>query len=434
MFTIIGFFQILIVAIFISIVLKCEKRPQMIISKIILFSISLTVLKYLVINYLYNPGYPNSTFLFDPNDRFNDFVNMINTCKDLDPYDRSNFLPSVYFPISNLFYSVLYELSDKNLAISMIVYTILFLIALIILINKIFLVENKQFIILSILFSYPVIFSLDRMNLELFVFLLTLGFVYYYQERKFLLAVFLLSIGISMKLYPILFLIFFIKDRNFKFILLSGLMCISITIFSLFLFKGGLVVNSEKLLFNLNNFNDIYVGPSGLQHNLSLYGMIKIMVLGSLKFIFNYSNYIANSTANEILRIPYLIFVFMYFILISTLVIFIEKSFWKNIYLITSLIILLPHVSFDYKLLYIIIPLLYFLKEVFNDKYSVIYSVLFSLLMIPHSYFYLIYDISIGVFIFPLIFLVVTYIIIKENNNDIRDKYNSLFKSYKPIK
>ena len=426
MFITIGVFQILIMILFISRVIKRENSAEMIVSKIIIFSITLSVVKYLVINYLFNPGYPNSTFLYAPHDRFKDFVNMINTCKNFDPYDLSNFLPSVYFPLANLFFSLFYKLSIQNMTISVIAYVVLCIVLVVILFNKIIKSNNKLILITSLVISYPVLFSLERLNLELVVFLLTMGFVYFYNKNQFFLAVFLLSIAISMKLYPVLFLILFIKDKNYKPIYFSAFVCISLSLISLFLFNGGLIVNMHKLLFNLTKFNDIYGGLEGLQHNSTIYGMIKIMAMAVYKFIFNFNVYSANIAANEILRFPYLIFVFIYFLFVSAYIIFIEKSLWKNVFLLTSLFILLPHVSFDYKLLHMIIPLLLFLNDSHRDKYFLHYVILFSLIMIPNSYFYFFVDISLAVFIYPCVMFLFTYFIFKENKSKILGFVNAI--------
>ena len=84
-----------IIVIFITYLLKSKKRPVIIFSNTIIFATTLAILKYLLINYFYNPGYPNSTFLYNSSDRFNDFINMAETCKLLDPYNKNNFLPFI---------------------------------------------------------------------------------------------------------------------------------------------------------------------------------------------------------------------------------------------------------------------------------------------------------------------------------------------------
>jgi len=197
------------------------------------------------------------------------------------------------------------------------------------------------------------------------------------------------------------------------------------------LFKGGILINVNKLLFNLNDFNNDYDGLSGIQHNLSIYGIIKIGLLSIYKYLFIYENNIINDIVNSNLKIPYLSFVFIYFISLSAYILFIEKTFWKNIFLIISMFILLPHVSFDYKLLYIIIPIILFLQDTHLENRSTTYAILLSILMIPNTYFYFISDISIGVIINPILILTISFLIIYENKKNISLKFGEFYANFK---
>lgn len=222
-----------------------------------------------------------------------------------------------------------------------------------------------------------------------------------------------------MKLYPILFLVLFLKKKEYKPIIYAILFSFFFTFTSLILFKGGIIVNINQLLFNLNDFNNDYEGLSGIQHNSSLYGFIKITMLTIYKYVFHLDKKILNHVVNSILRVPYLTFVFIYFSFLTTYIILIERTFWKNIFLIISMIILLPHVSFDYKLLYVIISIVLFLENAHLEKKSIIYSILFALLIIPNSYIYFISDVSIGVIINPILIIIITSLIIHENKKNI---------------
>ena len=157
MFIIFGIIQIAIIIIFIAYLLKRNIKPILIFSNVIIFAITLAILKYSLINFFYNPGYPNSTFLYNPLDRFNDFVNMVETCKLLDPYNSNNFLPSVYFQFSNIFYYGFYKIAYNNMFTSMLLFIVIFLIFFFTLLNKIIYVENRSkiFLYISIFISYP---------------------------------------------------------------------------------------------------------------------------------------------------------------------------------------------------------------------------------------------------------------------------------------
>jgi hypothetical protein len=433
MFLVLGILQVVLLILFIKRLVKKNSSPIAIVSKILIFALLISVIKYFLINYFFNPGYPNSTFLFNPDDRFGDFVNMIEACKYLDPYSLLNKLPSVYFPVSNLFFYLVFALCKMDINISIIFFISLFLILLFVMLSKNINASKEQtiFFFIAILLSYPILFSIDRLNLELYLFIFTFLFIYFYNKKQYIIAVTFLSLPICMKLYPIVFLLILLKKKAYKPIIFTFILCVFITIVSLSLFKGGILINLNKLLFNLNDFNNDYEGLSGIQHNLSIYGLIKIGMLSMYKYFFNYESNIINDIVNSNLKIPYLCFVFIYFISLSAYILFIEKTFWKNIFLIISMFILLPHVSFDYKLLYIIIPLILFLQNTHLENRSTIFSILLSLLMIPNSYFYFISDVSIGVIINPILILTISFLIIYENKKNIFFKFGELYSNFK---
>ena len=435
MFIIFGFIQIAILAYFVFYLFKINKKPVVIFSNTVIFATILAIIKHLFINYLYHPGYPNSTFLFNPSDRFNDYINMTEACKFLDPYNSNNFLPSVYFPVSNLIFYGFYKISNNQILISMLLFTIIFLLGFFILLKMMTNLDLKIKILffVSIFISYPVIFSIDRMNLEMYLFLFTLSFIFFYLKKKYFIAIIFLSFAICMKLYPILFLLLFLQEKNYKAIITTLVTCFILTFISLALFKGGIFANINLLFINLKDFNNDYASVSGLQHNSSMYGVVKIFFLSIFKYLLNYENADANNTTNLLLKIPYFIFVIIYFVAITSYILFIEKTLWKQVFLIITMTILLPHVSFDYKLLTIIISILLFIKNSNNEKHSVFYAVLFAFLLIPNSYFYIFNDVSIGVIINPIILLIITFKIVYGNKDLIVNKVSIILNNKRII-
>jgi hypothetical protein len=260
MFILIGIFQVIILILYIKYFVKDSNPPISIISKIALFAFLISVIKYVLINYFVNPGYPNSTFLFNPDDRFGDFVNMVDACKSLDPYNLQNKLPSVYFPLSNLFFYLVFVICKMDISISILFFISIFLVLLFIMLKSNVRGTKKQtfFFLLALLLSYPVLFSLDRLNLELYLFIFIFLFIYFYNKNQYNVAVLFLSFAICMKLYPILFLTIFLKKKEYKPIIYATLFSFFFTFTSLCLFKGGVIININQLLFNLNDLNNDY--------------------------------------------------------------------------------------------------------------------------------------------------------------------------------
>lgn len=432
--SIISIFQFIIVLSWCLYLLFSKKKKMSsayVISLIVLVGLSASIFKHFLFGHFLGLGYPDNSFLFNPNDRFNDFFNMLDACKDNNPYSSVNFLPSVYFPVANSFFFLLYKISFDNKIISVIIFIVSFLCLFILILSKAVKGADVKIWQAVIIFgmAYGTLFSIDRMNLELILFLFVFLSTYFFSKERYFLSAILLCFPICMKLYPCVFLIFFLKEKKFREFGIAILTCSLMSIISVLTFKGNAINNLVLFKNALNSFSEFYSGASGLSYNLSVYGSLKILVLAIVKF-FNHSGLddkSINIYVNHILKYPYLIFVFIYSSFIFLYVMLIEKEYWKILFLITSLILLLPHVSFDYKLLHIFVSLCFFLKSEKNHSFYKYYSILFGLLLLPNNYFYLRGGISIGVLIYPVIIIIMVWLIVYESSftgKKLRNLYN----------
>ena len=111
---------------------------------------------------------------------------------------------------------------------------------------------------------------------------------------------------------------------------------------------------------------------------------------------------------------------YRFFVFLSGYVFFIEKELWKKIMLLVSAALLLPHVSADYKLIYIFIPMYIFINLEKKSRFDLFYAVMFGLLLIPKDYYLFskivsdstYSDISIAVVLNILIILAMSSVII----------------------
>ncbi len=71
------------------------------------------------------------------------------------------------------------------------------------------------------------------------------------------------------------------------------------------------------------------------------------------------------------------------------------------------MMLLLPQVTFDYKMIHLYIALMLFLNSQKQSPYDILYAILFGLLLIPKDYLYIQPDISIAVFLNPLLMLMI---------------------------
>jgi hypothetical protein len=223
-----------------------------------------------------------------------------------------------------------------------------------------------------------------------------------------------------MKLFPILFLLLFVKNKLWKQIIINLLLVIFITFFSIFVL--GLDMESYLLLLSNNSkfYTENYViADGGLDFGHSLFGLIKGF------FLFLDSRHLVPQ-----LLTPYFVFVIIVFIYFSYFIVFKEKSLWKNSTIIVILFCLLPNVSADYKLIHFLIPILLYINhvssfeeikqktKVFNFNIDFLYILLFSTLLVPKNYRFFL-DIYDGVIIDPVVMVIFLFLFVvksKESN------------------
>ena len=361
--------------------LMTSSDKRRLIGTIVVVGFLSSIIFHYVIGTRLGRGYPYSTFLFRPDDRFNDFFNIFRATIDLNPYASS---VSVYFPFS---YFPIYPLTFFKKYFAYAIFAILFLTFLPIAEYRCIQAKGKadRFFTMFTLtaLSYPVLFLLDRGNLECLVFTFIALFVYCYKEGKDNAAALFLSGAVAMKLYPAVFCVLLISDRRWKPFLLVVVSTLVLTLGSAALLEGGVSASLVGLQRNLLLFKAQYLNSlHGLQHNSSLYVPAALMA--------------TTLSLTGILSKGYPFFAILLFIVAAAFVTFREDAYWKRVAILSYMMILLPQVSYDYKLIHIFLPLLLFLGTETCSRFDKAYAVLFGLLLIPKDYYYLINDISIN--------------------------------------
>ena len=369
------------------------------IAAIILIGFSVSVFFHYFMGLYLNLPYPYNTFLFSPNDKFADFFILYDTMQYRQPYIGNHL--SAQFPFLNL---ICYGFRILPRVDSLIVYTLLFLCAFITFtVLYTYAGDYKKHIselfIISLL-SYPILFTIDRGNLESLLLISLLAFVYFYQKKKYLLSVAFLSFAIAMKLFPVVFLVIYLSDKKYKEVFLAGLFTGLLTFFSLLFFKGGFLENLTLLVSgaNLVPLNRFLGTDLIVQRGVSLFTLIKIFFIET--------NLLQKVDMVKFLGI-YVKTAIIVFLFIAAYVVFWEKDFWKKNAILVIAMLLLPQVSADYKLIHIFVPLFLFINAPRPDRLDWIYISLFGLLLIPKDYYLLsrvisdagVADISISVII-----------------------------------
>ncbi len=350
----------------------------------------------------FNLGYPYNTFLFRPDHRFNDFFDPLRGSFDRDPYNpmRIHFIGG-YFPFGYIV-TFLFSLI-KPWAVSFILLVGGFLVYLGWYIKKNLyqgdsIMDSHRFLIVFSLayMTYPVLFIVDRANFDMLVFFLLSVAIFFYQRKRFTLSVILLSLTIAMKGYSAILLAIFLFDRRYKEILLAVILVLALTLGSLMLFQQGLLVEFVKMLISFQRASAMSFETGGLiRFNSSLY----VLLLYLLK------PQIPNIASNPVFLFGYAITAFAICVLTVSIIIIRKYPLWRNLLLLTSLMILLPPTSVDYRLVMLYTPLMLYVNNQDELKVDRIMIVAVGLLLIPKAYIVMQSDINIGVIINPLLLL-----------------------------
>ena len=382
-----------------------DKRK--LISQIILFGLVCASIYHFVIMSFppLSSKKPYDTFLFHPEERFSDLYYMMH------PYERDMNPAAMisYFPASFLLIEPLALLGRFALP----AYIVVSSVGIAILIYKTLQVGSAQerwYFLAAMMLSYPMLFTLDRANIESF--LLILVFLWWRMRAtgKEVLAALFLGLAGATKLYPLLYLLpDLVNFRWYRLFLTAGF----VALFSLL----GLMLLPEspaeciRLLSRTMKFgHDVLVhrhigvpySTSGLSFikfviawcfsgNLDLAKML-IRVCSEYCYIGSISGIIVMLLAGWKLR---------------------KKEEWKLVFVAAAAMMLLTPISFDYKLLHLFLPCILFINSK-SEAGDYLLAVLFGLLLIPKAYWFMpAYYISTAVFINPLLICLIFSLVVR---------------------
>lgn len=140
--------------------------------------------------------------------------------------------------------------------------------------------EKTQMIIGSVLLTGPTISLLDRGNIQLLLVGLCLMAVYQFGQQRFIWSAFLFGLAIGLKVYPIIFLILFVRRHNWKALCVSLTTGLMATILPLFYYGDGIVKTLRSIQENIQINDSLYL-RGYLCYNNSIKGsLVTIESLG----------------------------------------------------------------------------------------------------------------------------------------------------------
>jgi hypothetical protein len=344
---------------------------------------------WLLLGQLCNWQYPYTSFLYRANDRFMDFYYLYSA--QLKPETYKVFggkFTSSYWPYHDFLWKMIApSLSRWPLVIAILAFLSFFTATTYRQCRQPKVGQTLLCCLAGIL-SYPVIFSIDRGNSELLMYILVYLFVFSYQKKRYNWAVIWLAQAIACKPFPGVFVVLLLLDKRYRDILKCGALFVLLTLVTLVAQVGinGIVPYVQQLQNGLSLYQLNYVIlNNGFPFSHSLWAVYKFFVFLTCQVTGTYS---ALDTIYP-LQPYYLPVALLLFACVVWHVMRHETCFWKKITLLVCFMNLLPYASADYKLLYVFIPFFLFLNSRETSRWDTLYGILFSLLLIPSGYFHL---------------------------------------------
>ena len=329
------------------------------------------ILSIICAAFTYGNTFTNSLHNFTT-DTFMDFFNSIIYGKT--PYEKG----VIYPPLINCIYGLIGRFIPKEIflnsvecrssQIGLMVYLITLLVQIALL--RFILEKSNAFdeiTIWLILLSYPFIFTYERGNPILLSLIFLFIYVRYYdsedKKQKFI-AYCCLAVSTSIKIYPAIFGLLTLKKgktRDTAKLVIIGL----VVFFTPFVFLVGENRNPLSLVHNILSTSQ-YMNNQGLGFKLNTSNLMEL--IGD----------VYNIDTTVITKVILLVFI----VATMAITLIYHGKEWKIICLLSLLMIEVPGFSFEYCLIYMTIPLMYFIESEKPSAINYIYLAMFSMLFV----------------------------------------------------
>jgi len=342
---------------------------------IVVVGFAISLLHHVAMGELLDLGYPYNTFLFRPGDRFMDLYNAIGLSPD--PYGKVAAIrnyPPLFYLLMRPFTTIPHGM----------ILPVFFALPLIFFVSYSWHCLSKyRYVLFNIAIfvvcSYPIWFSFDRANHEIYVFMCLAAFVACFAHERYLMCDILLAVALNLKPFPIIFLALYLARRQYKHALYCLLLTLLIGITSLWLLGGDFWMHLSNLRSSLALYQlGWVVGNEGLYFGNSLYGMLKALGTLCMPALFW-------EQAPAWFTSLYGLGAVLAFVWITYKLMHMRLEFWEQVTILVMCMNLLPFASGDYKLLHIYIPLFLFLRLQRSSPYDRLYVLLFAFLLVPKN-------------------------------------------------
>lgn len=357
------------------------------ISTIVIIGFFLSVCFHYAMHFYANRPYPYSTFLSWPFDHQSDFTHVVASVQGRDPYHFQGGIVGNYLPFTYVAAFIFGHLPRGR-----VLFLALFLVGLVTYLYRqsgigrdpqISRLARVRLLFSLSVMSYPVLFELDRANFEALTFLLIAACAWLIGERRFGLSALPLALAIAMKGYPAVFLGLYWPAWRYREAAAAAALSVAVCLACFSVLHGGLIENIHGLEAGLRRFQEDYViggaGGTGARLNCSLFAPLGLwkhdpdFIRRALKV---YDGLALLGAAGVVW-------------LISAKRTAVRLAGWKLEYLLSAAALLLPFISYDYKLLVLFIPLASFLSSARRERADAFYCASFGAMLIPKDYLFI---------------------------------------------
>lgn len=373
-----------------------------------LFSyIILCAIVFLAIRVVYTNGMDLKELLWgDIYDTGGDFFYSVICTKDADPYGT---FKTLYPPLANLFYYLIYLCIPSSISSAwnldysnfyslkgtfqdlrlyqhclfiFLVYVQCTVLSFYLVIKNA-LLEKSDLFTISLLFTVPCLFALERGNIIVFCFALCLFFATNYQSNSRFLknsAYLFLCIAIAIKLYPVIFTLILLKRKMYKEFFKVGV--VSAFLWGApFLMFGGI----EAFYIWLDVIKGFSGGNELMRKGPFFLGFVQNVsrIVTSTAFPADILQYF--SIDSFVITARYILLCAVALLLVAF---YYEKKVWKEYLILVLILIFAQQSSPLYNTIFLLIPLVFFAnEEVYMSKSLVWFFLFFVFILVPLPYF-----------------------------------------------
>ena len=364
-------------------------------------TVSSAIFHYVMAAYLHH-RYPYSTFLFNPSDRFMDFFNVYRHAQEFRPGVSGNM---VYSPLLHAVMTMA-TLLPAWVAFAMLV--IAFMVAIVTVLWQWTtvglaadpLLRSLHVAVLALL-SYPVLFALDRGNLEMLVFTMLAAFFWLHYVRRSPWAWLPLGLAIAAKYYWVTLLVLLLLDRQWRQATWCMVTAVASTVVSALAISVVSGYSVSHVFGNLYSTLGGHVDSTGSLAIASYSHSMWSWVICATRWSDFAFHWLPSHTL-------YLLAAAVVFLVVLRRLMRRDLDDWQKATALVVCTLLLPFESKDYTSIQLLLPFTMFAALPLAGRRAWIIAVLFALPLIPLDYWYLTFFfwhswVSVASLIYPVV-------------------------------